>query len=208
MDERMPPGLDELEASEHGAMDAAVGQRIRALRTARSLSLKTVSSQSGFSIAMLSLIERGLSSASIRVLTKLATVLGATVADFIPGGDQGVTDPDTPVLRLAQRPLIDIWRAGITKQVLTPTRHGNHGLVLYEVSIAPRGSTGGENYTHEGEEAGVVLEGVLQLCIQDESYLLNAGDGFRFLSATGHRFSNPSDSVTRVLWVNFRDQVL
>lgn len=187
------------------AMDEQVGARIRRLRTAKGLSLKTVSERSGTSIGMLSLIERGRSSPSVRLLARLADALEVTVAHFIPGDHLSGTR-EQPVMRVSNRPEISIWRAGITKHVITPTRQGQHGLVLMEVTIEPGGTSGDESYSHEGEEAGVLVEGQLNLVIDKERFLLNEGDGFRFLSSVPHRFSNPSDKVTaRVLWVNYRD---
>jgi Predicted transcriptional regulators len=101
------------------AMDEEVGARIRRLRTAKGLSLKTVSERSGLSIGMLSLVERGRSSPSVRLLARLANALEVTVAHFIPG-DQPSGTRELPILRAAHRPEISIWREGITKHVMTP----------------------------------------------------------------------------------------
>ncbi len=186
-------------------MDEEVGRRIRRLRTAKGLSLKTVSERSGLSIGMLSLVERGRSSPSVRLLARLANALEVTVAHFIPDG-LAPGAREVPVMAAANRPELSIWRAGIIKQVITPTRQGQHGLVLMEVTIEPGGTSGDDSYSHEGEEAGVLVQGQLELMIDKDRFVLNEGDGFRFLSSVPHRFANPSREVTaKVIWVNHRE---
>lgn len=63
------------------------------------------------------------------------------------------------------------------------------GISRYE----PRASTVGDSYDHQGEEAGLVLEGQLELTKEDKKYLLEAGDSFSFKSQLKHRYANPSD---------------
>lgn len=50
------------------------------------------------------------------------------------------------------------------------------------VTLEPGGSTGDEFYSHDGEEAGLVLDGALQLVVEDRTWTLQAGDSFRFAS--------------------------
>ena len=56
--------------------------------------------------------------------------------------------------------------------------------------------------THQGETLGYVIEGPLELTIENTSYTLGAGDSFFFKNHLTNRYSNPSASVARVLWVN------
>ncbi|MGJ5204498.1 cupin domain-containing protein [Bradyrhizobium sp. HKCCYLR20261] len=184
------------------AMDVAVGGRIRDLRRERKLSLETVAAQTELSIGFLSQIERGLSSPSLRVLATLADVLGVGIAALFgtsPGGDAA---SDAVVTRGAQRPELKLWRTGVSKQLLSAAGADNK-LNLFLVHLEPRGSTGDELYTHDGEEAGLVLEGEMILTVDAETWSLKTGDSFRFASRRPHRFSNPADDAKAVvLWVN------
>jgi quercetin dioxygenase-like cupin family protein len=65
----------------------------------------------------------------------------------------------------------------------------------------PGSASGTQPYTHRGEEGGLVLEGMLELWIENEKFLLNAGDSFSFPSTKPHRYRNPSKRETVVLWV-------
>jgi uncharacterized cupin superfamily protein len=47
-----------------------------------------------------------------------------------------------------------------------------------------------------------VVSGKLQLVVEDETYVLDAGDSFRFDSMRMHRFGNAGDDVCEVLWVS------
>jgi transcriptional regulator with XRE-family HTH domain len=194
--------LSKLAAKAEPAMDVAVGQRIRDLRRARAMSLEAVAARAELSIGFLSQIERGLSSPSLRVLATLADVLGVGIAGLFGTREDAAGAPDAVVTRERQRAQLNLWRTGISKQLLSPA--GSEGrLNLFLVHMEPGGSTGDELYTHDGEEAGLVIEGEMQLTVDAESWTLKHGDSFRFASRRPHRFSNPSgDSKAVVLWVN------
>src|ERR1700716_3531049 len=183
-------------------MDVAVGQRIRDLRRPRAMSLEAVAARTDLSIGFLSQIERGLSSPSLRVLATIADVLGIGIAGLFGAKETAGTGSDAIVTREQQRAELNLWRTGISKQLLSPS--GSEGrLNLFPVHMEPGGSTGDESYTHDGEEAGLVLEGEMKLTVDADSWTLKQGDSFRFASRRPHRFSNPSDdSKAVVLWVN------
>jgi transcriptional regulator with XRE-family HTH domain len=184
------------------AMDLAVGMRLRDLRRKANLSLETVASRSDLSVGFLSQIERGLSSPSLRVLATLADVLGVGIAALFgnPGNDGGASQG--VIIRAAERAELKLWRSGISKQLLNPTG-ADSKLNLFLVHMEPGGSTGDELYTHDGEEAGLVLEGEMTLTVDDETWRLKTGDSFRFASRRPHRFGNPAKRAKAVvLWVN------
>ena len=184
------------------AMDLAVGRRIRELRRARQMSLETVVARTDLSIGFVSQIERGLSSPSLRVLATLADVLGVGIAALFGAKPNGDGASDSVVTRQPQRAELKLWRTGISKQLLSPAGAENR-LNLFLVHMEPGGSTGDELYTHDGEEAGLVLEGEMILTVDAETWSLKTGDSFRFASRRPHRFSNPVDDAKAVvLWVN------
>lgn len=183
------------------AMDLAVGRRIRDLRHERKLSLETIAERTALSIGFLSQIERGLSSPSLRVLATLADVLGVGIAALF-GSKPGDPASGGVVTRQLQRAELKLWRTGISKQLLSPAGTDNR-LNLFLVHLEPGGNTGDELYTHDGEEAGLVLEGDMTLTVDAETWSLKTGDSFSFASRRPHRFSNPSkDAKAVVLWVN------
>ncbi|WP_316395338.1 cupin domain-containing protein [Bradyrhizobium sp. 33ap4] len=183
------------------AMDLAVGRRIRDVRRSKEMSLEVVAARTDLSIGFISQIERGLSSPSLRVLATLADVLGVGIAALF-----GATPKDDSaggvVTREVQRAELKLWRTGISKQLLSPAGSESR-LNLFLVHLEPGGNTGDEFYTHDGEEAGLVLQGEMTLTVDTETWTLKQGDSFRFASRRPHRFSNPArDAKAVVLWVN------
>ena len=184
------------------AMDLAVGRRIRDLRREHKLSLETIAARTGLSIGFLSQVERGLSSPSLRVLATLADVLGVGIAALFGARPNDDAASGGVVTRQLQRAELKLWRTGISKQLLSPAGAENR-LNLFLVHMEPGGNTGDELYTHDGEEAGLVLEGEMTLTVDTETWSLKTGDSFRFASRRPHRFSNPDDDAKAVvLWVN------
>lgn len=184
------------------AMDLAVGGRIRDLRRTKQMSLETVAMRTDLSIGFISQIERGLSSPSLRVLATLADVLGVGIAALFGATPNESGAADGVVTREVQRAELKLWRTGISKQLLSPTGTESR-LNLFLVHLEPGGNTGDEFYTHDGEEAGLVLAGEMVLTVDAETWTLKQGDSFRFASRRPHRFSNPArDAKAVVLWVN------
>src|SRR5882757_6675945 len=184
------------------AMDLAVGRRIRDLRRAKKMSLQTVAARTKLSIGFISQIERGLSSPSLRVLATLADVLGVGIAGLFGATPNDGRASDGVVTRELQRAELKLWRTGISKQLLSPAGSESR-LNLFLVHLEPGGNTGDEFYTHDGEEAGLVLQGEMTLTVDAETWSLKTGDSFRFASRRPHRFSNPAeDAKAVVLWVN------
>lgn len=190
--------------NENECLDVMVGKKIRALRMARGLSLKDVAERSGLSMGFLSQAERGLSSPSLRSLGQLSEVFSVSIANFFPERESS-SDANGPVLRESQRPSLVFWGTGITKEILTPPQPcENAELVTYLMCIEPQGSSGDETFTHEGLEAGFILEGSLEIQIDEDTFILEQGDGFRFSSRVPHRFLNITKTPTRIMWVNYR----
>lgn len=180
--------------------DQDIGAGLRSLRRARKLSLIDMAARTNLSIGFLSQIERGKSSPTLRALAGMADALGVGLGDLFPASGPAGEHTAT-IVRGAARSELQLWRSGIRKQLLTPQTEGSR-LNVYIVEMEPGADTGGELYTHKGEEAGLVMSGAMQLVIESESWTLQEGDSFRFLSSRPHRFANAAEGETRVLWVN------
>ncbi|MDB5362873.1 MAG: hypothetical protein JWO51_4170 [Rhodospirillales bacterium] len=186
-------------------LDSSVGLRLRALRKTNRLSLQVMANRLGVSIGHLSQVERGLSTASLKLLAGAADTFGVGLADLFSGAGPLAASSEAEtgaiVIRQSERGRIGLWQAGITKELLTAPR-GASRLNLFMVRIEPNGTTGEENYVHGGEEAGFVLEGTLELHVEEQIWRLEPGDSFRFASDRPHRFGNPGTAPALVLWVN------
>ncbi|MDA8250827.1 MAG: XRE family transcriptional regulator [Rhodospirillales bacterium] len=176
--------------------DSEIGGRLRLLRRRRRVTLQALSDASGISVGMLSQIERGLSSPSIRTLQSVAAALDVPIGWFFSPPQDSAGCPPW-VLRRTARRVLSLGSNGVVKELVSP---GAGAIELLMVTIEPGGSSGGSPYTHEGEDAGVVLEGQMRLEVDGEACLLGAGDAFRFKSTLPHRFDNPGPLRALVLW--------
>lgn len=177
--------------------DPVLGQRLRGMRQRREWTLQELSSRSGLSVGMLSQIERGVSSPSIRSLQKLAEIFAVPPGWFFSDSSAAASGPAW-VQRRAQRRLLDLSSKGITKELLSPEGDGKIELIL--ITVEAGGSSGDAPYDHAGEDAGTVLEGVLELEVDGVASRLGSGDSFRFPSTLPHRFSNAGPLRCVVLW--------
>jgi transcriptional regulator with XRE-family HTH domain len=174
-----------------------VGLEIRDLRKARGLTLKQLADATGLSLGHLSEVERGIASPSVKALHDIAASLGVTIGWFFRSGD--TTDPGERevIVRAGGRRTL-AFSSGIVDELLSPNLRGSLELLLSR--FAPGATSGDAPYTHRGEEAGVVMQGVLALWVGEREYRLREGDSFSFQSGLPHRYTNPGDTETVVIW--------
>ena len=172
-----------------------LGERLRAMRLVRRLTLREVADSAGVSESFVSQLERGRSNASVATLQRLAAALGIEISDLFAGESQ--TAPR--VLRRQERQLLEWGHLG-RKALLTPKPF--HSLEVVSAAFDPGGSTGDEPYTHgDSEELLLVLAGRIQLQLGSELLDLSTGDSVDYRSSTPHRVSNPGDETAEVLFV-------
>lgn len=174
-----------------------LGRRIRDLRKAKRLTLQQLSQRANLSAGYLSLIERDLATPSIKALHDIAEVLDVNIGWFFPVAGNLDTREAAVVVRQADRRSLK-FGSGIRDELLCPDLSGE--LELLACHFAPGSNSGDEAYSHDGEEAGVVIEGQLDLWVDDELFRLKRGDSFHFRSDRPHRYRNPGSTDTLVIW--------
>lgn len=177
--------------------DVAVGAEIRALRTARGLTLKAVASQADVSVGYLSEIERDITRVPIAVLKRLCDVFGVSIGWLLRASRRGPEHERDVIVRVGDRTRLTFPGLGITEELLSPDLTGPLELLIS--TIEPGADS--DDYSHHGDEAGVVVSGTLDLWIDGVCHRLRPGDSFAFASTTTHRCANTTDSVAKVLWV-------
>jgi transcriptional regulator with XRE-family HTH domain len=175
----------------------AVGKRIRERRMAAGLVLEQLADRSGVSTGALSQLERGVGNPSLGTLTQVAHALGTTLPMLLD-----IAPATSPLVRREERRRITLHdgdREGATYELLTPDL--GRLLEVIWVETEPGNTTEGTPYAHAGEEVGVVIEGVSEVHVGDESYLLRAGDAISYPSTTPHWFRNPSSRRNKIIQV-------
>ena len=172
-----------------------VGERLRAIRLLRRLTLREVADAAGVSESFVSQLERGRSSASVATLQRLSAAVGIEISDLF--ADEGCAGHR--VLRRHERQQLEWGHLG-RKALLTPKPF--HSLEVVSAAFDPGGSTGDEPYTHgDSEELLLVLAGRIQLQLGSELLDLEAGDSVNYRSSTPHRVTNRGDESAEVLFV-------
>lgn len=166
---------------------AAVGPRLRALRTARDLTLAELSGATGISVSTLSRLESGQRRPNLELLLPLATAYGVPL-------DELVGAPPTGDPRIHIRP---ISRHGMT---ILPLSRGAGGLQVFK-HLLPAGTTTPvvTQQTHEGYEWVYVIRGRLRLVLGDQDLVLPAGEAAEFDTRTPHWFGRADEQGVEFL---------
>jgi transcriptional regulator with XRE-family HTH domain len=173
-----------------------IGARIRTLRLKQGLTLKDVAERTGVSVSMLSMLERGVASASVGTLVSVASALGVHMYDLFdhPGAEQR-----SPVTRLAEQSVVTM-NEGTTRRVahLDP----GAGLELAVNTYEPGGASGPAMTHHDGREFGLLVSGSLSIELEGTTHELKPGDVISYDSGRPHRIVNPGRGQAVAVWVN------
>lgn len=179
--------------------ESKIGDQIRDLRKARGCTIVELADRIGRSVGYLSQVERNISSVSIPTLQKIADALGVQVSWFFHGGREVPEGERDFIVRRDNRRSLTFGDTGVHEELLSPNLSG--ALELIMTTFKPGSWTGEEDRIRKGEEAGLVLEGVLELWVEGQHFLLSPGDSFTFRRSGPHRCHNPGKVDTRVLWI-------
>ncbi len=180
--------------------DLWLGQQIRQARKKQGLSISRLAEICQVSVGLLSQVERGISSPSVRMLRAISEALAIPSSTLLEFGDAPAIEEKGIVARAGSHPSLKAPEKGIEKVIITP--QPSAGINVYRAFIEPGGSTGEELFTIErGEQVGLVLAGTLELWIDDKSFTLHPGDSFRYHSKAPHRWRNPGSERAEVIWV-------
>ncbi|MHA3977096.1 cupin domain-containing protein [Halovulum sp. GXIMD14794] len=174
-----------------------IGGRLRTVREARGMSQRELAGRAGLTNAAISLIEQNKSSPSVASLKRLLDAIPMTLSEFF----SEVEDTGTPKYFYSADEFVELspqdigLGAGAMRVSLRQLGDASrHALQVLHETYPPGSDTGPDLLTHEGEEAGVVIEGIIEITVADQIRVLNPGDGYLFDSRLPHRFRNIADT--------------
>lgn len=175
----------------------AVADAIRTRRSALELSLSELAAASGVSATMLSAVERGRKSPTIRVLSHVAEALGCSISELL-------AEPSPARLRIV--------RANSRKRIVDPetgiervafgglTRHDGADLILYR--LPPGTDTGAFAPHRDGVvEHVVVVRGTVEVHVGDAVATLVADDSVSYAGNASHRYRNPGRGAAELVLI-------
>ena len=174
------------------------GEKVRALRKQKGLTLTELAEKTQRSISLLSQIETGNINPSFSSMQTIAEALEISLGEMIVD-EANAEEEDFNLLKPSSRKVL-VTQGGVQHQLLT------RGIPLpFEfiiVEVPPGASTGDFLYVHDGEECGFLLEGELDVEISGQNYHLKPGDSITMKSNVPHRLSNPGKKKASAVWVN------
>lgn len=174
-------------------MSSDVGIRLKQLRTLRGLSQRDLARRAGVTNGLISQIEQNKVSPSVGTLKKIVEQLSISLADFFN------TD-ETPSVDWCYRAgsMPDIGSDGLS-MFMVGHNVRDRALSLLRETYAPGADTGNDMLRHEGEEAGVVIRGRIEVTVGSESRVLERGDAYYFPSTLPHRFRNVGSEEAEIV---------
>ena len=172
-----------------------IGQRIKAIRQAKGISLDELSHMTGFEVAFLASIEDCKIQPQLGIAIKLSKALDSAFGRLVSGvgeklyaitrkGEQKIVSRSTSLKGKKQ---------AYTYRSLAPEVKGRHmESLIVQLEEAPDD----ERSVHDGEEFIYVLDGAVSLDIGDDHFDLEPGDSAYYLSTTPHLIAAASGKAT------------
>ena len=172
-----------------------IGEKIKQIRIRNSLTQEELANRCELSKGFISQIERDLTSPSIATLFDLLECLGTNIQDFF--------NEKTPEKIVFEKN--DVFEKEhnnlnhIIKWLVPNAQKNTMEPIIIELDD---GGKSEEDYPHEGEEFGHVLEGTIYLCIGNKKYKVKKNESFYFKPEEDHYIYNVGRKKAKVLWVS------
>ena len=174
-----------------------IGARLREARTARRLSQRELARTSGVTNGLISQIEQNHSSPSVASLKRILDAIPLSLAEFFA---QDFENPARIFFRADElrelNPQKVFHGGGVSGGIsLRQVGQGGGAIQMLHERYEPGADTGVEKYSHNSEEAGIVISGLIEVTVGEATALLGPGDAYIFDSRIPHRFRNPGKDV-------------
>jgi|TARA_B110000967_G_C18854179_1_gene546212 transcriptional regulator with XRE-family HTH domain len=173
-----------------------VGARLKMVRKKRGLSQRELAKRAGVTNSTISLIEQNRVSPSVSSLKK--------VLDGVPMSLQAFFVEEIPAQQQVfykSHELPDMGSGKVAMR-LVGYNHDPRSLSLLHETYPSGADTGVDMLQHEGEEAGIIISGSLEVTVSEQVTILHPGDGYYFTSSQPHRFRNLDDQPCVLVSVN------
>lgn len=186
IDKSVPSGLD-------------LGTRLKQLRTKQGMNQKELASMVGVTPSTISQIESNLIYPSLPALFKIAQILSVDAGYFFqkePAGQKPYIFPGGgKVIRFSDMP-----KGSIKGQHLLPPDLPS-SIEPYFLEIPANKKLPAHFFVHKGEEFGFLIEGELQVTIQNSVKQLTAGDVIYLTRHIPSQWKNNGKKAARMIWL-------
>lgn len=178
-------------------MSEEFGQKIKQARLMKKMTLKELSEKTDLSISFLSMVERGLTSAALMSLQKIAEALEMDLSTFFVSEEP---NQKSGFCRSYDKNIRSV--SGYYVYESLSTCRGSCALDPMMVILMPgQRREDVTQFTHEGEEFTYVLEGVLTYFLNGQEHVLYPGDSYHGFGNVAHNFVNLTNNIVKVLYI-------
>lgn len=161
-----------------------VANRLRLMRETAGISQRELARKVGVSNGTISQIEKGNSDPSVGLLKQILEGLELSISDFFEERSH-----TREKIFFSADDFVDVGSGSVKFLQMGPSTAGRK-LQFYKEVYPVAASTGHKSLIHEGEEAGLILKGQLEVTVGDQRRILSAGEGYYFNSMIPHSFRN------------------
>jgi transcriptional regulator with XRE-family HTH domain len=184
-----------------GRRPVNLGEKIRTLRKKIGMTQKELAEQVGLTPSFISQLEKNLISPSLDSLLKLSEKLNTQPIYFLVEGEGSplqkmvIKQGERQDIQLPALKGVDIKLQLLVSDAL------NRRMEPYLLTMKEGAEIDGHFYGHKGDEFAYVIEGDLEIEIQDEKHLLRQGDSLYIGSTFPSKWANIGKGDAIILWV-------
>lgn len=172
-----------------------IGEKIKRLRVKKSLTQEELADRCELTKGFISQVERDLTSPSIATLVDILEGLGTNLKDFF-----NETVEEKIVFEKEDAFESENDELKYTLKWIIPNAQKN-SMEPILIDLEPDGRSK-EDFPHEGEEFGFVLQGSILLHLGSEIFRVKKGESFYFKANSNHYISNSGKTRASVIWVS------
>lgn len=175
-------------------MNLDLGKKIREVRNEKGISLSEMAEKTGYTKSFISQVEKNRTSPSISSLFRMIEVLGINPQEILH--EDGLSEK---ILVRKNEREVYVHKKSKAKFEFLYTKNPGRKMEPIFMHLKPGGFS--DSYSHDGEEFGTIIKGVLELTVGDETYSLKEGDCVYFSSRIRHHWKNNGPEDVVALWV-------
>ena len=183
--------------------DVKLGNRLSSLRKRKRMTLDELSSKSGVSKSILSQIERDLSNPTVSTISRIAKALEENLSDFFSKID---LEDSSTIEKSKEMPSITS-KDGLCDLMILGAGETVNWLQWYLLSMQPNGVLDSSSHGPKSFENLTVLEGEIEVEVNEKIEKVKKGDTFRFQTNKRHIIKNSKKKKYKVLMINYIDPI-
>ena len=170
-----------------------LGRKIRDLRQQYNLTQGELADRCELTKGYISQLENDLTSPSIATLTDILNALGTNLSDFFR------ESPDEKIVFTPEEYIEKTGDGMVWNWVIPNAQKNMMEPVLVELEP---GAAAPDDYPHDGEEFGFVLERRIAILVGGKAHCAKKGESFYYTANREHHIVNKGKGKAKFLWIS------